>query len=251
MTLVGARKVHDSFRRSLHSYSEEASPQQRIARLLVRRLLRVCPERRFRSLFEFGCGTGHLTVPLTEALEIGHRTLNDLVAEVAQDVPVPFDAFIAGPVETVAWPADVDLIASASALQWLESPDTLMKRLADHLVPQGWLALSSFGPEQFTELQALGSGAGAPGYTTPEQMKTALDADVHLTDVGGATFKLWFDTPTDVLRHLRRTGVNGRASGRWTRRDLERFSANYTERFSVDGRVPLTYHPVWAIGQKP
>lgn len=251
MTPISDSKVHDSFRRSLSSYSEEASPQRRIAQLLVRRLLRVCSQQRFRSLFEFGCGTGHLTVPLTGALDIAHVTLNDLVAEVAHDVPVAFDAFIAGPVETAAWPADVDLIASASALQWLDDPEDLVKRLVEHLAPKGWLALSSFGPDQFAELQVLGSAAGAPGYITPERLKQALRPKVQPVDIGGATFKLWFDSPTDVLRHLRRTGVNGRASGRWTRGDLETFSAAYTDKFAVQGRVPLTYHPVWAIAHKP
>ena len=251
MTPIRDRKVHDSFRRSLPSYSAEASPQRRIARLLVQRLLRVCPTTNFRSLFEFGCGTGHLTEPLHQALQIERTTLNDLVADVAQDIAVPFEAFIGGAVETVAWPADVDLIASASALQWLEDPDALLRRLAEHLAPHGWLALSTFGPQQFVELQKLGSDAGAPGYITPDRIGAALSAALKVVDLGGATFKLWFDSPTEVLRHLRRTGVNGRASGRWTRRDLEQFSQAYVDRFAVAGRVPLTYHPVWVIATKP
>ena len=53
-----------------------------------------------------------------------------------------------------------------------------------------------------------------------------------------------------VLRHLRDTGVNGRAKRPWSRRDLDAFCQNYDQRFGRSGRVPLTYQPVWLIARK-
>nr|WP_228028778.1 methyltransferase domain-containing protein [Donghicola mangrovi] len=250
VTITPTDRVGLSFRRSLPSYTREASPQKRIARLLVKRLLRVCPEWRFNCAFEFGCGTGNLTLPLAQELELGRLFLNDLVADVAHDLPVRPTQFIAGPVETVPWPATPDLIASASALQWVEDPAALIQRLAELLQPKGWMAISTFGPDQFKELVALGSDAGAPGYMTDADLSGAMAETLDVRDSGMLTCRLWFDDPRDVLRHLRETGVNGRAKGGWTRRDLERFCSDYLERFAVDGRVPLTYQPVWAIATR-
>jgi malonyl-CoA O-methyltransferase len=61
---------------------------------------------------------------------------------------------------------------------------------------------------------------------------------------------MWFDSSEAVLRHLRRTGVNGCAASPWTRARLKSFCTSYTARFGMNERVPLTYHPVWLIARK-
>ena len=69
-------------------------------------------------------------------------------------------------------------------------------------------------------------------------------------EAGSRARALCFATPREVLRHLRDTGVNGRASRPWTRRDLDAFCRDYDARFGKAGRVPLTYQPVWLIARK-
>ena len=61
---------------------------------------------------------------------------------------------------------------------------------------------------------------------------------------------LHFPTPADVLRHLKRTGVNGLSRRKWTRKDLSDFCRTYSELFGTAGGCTLTYHPVFVLARK-
>ena len=74
-------------------------------------------------------------------------------------------------------------------------------------------------------------------------LRTVLAEDEHLT--------LHFPSPTEVLRHLKHTGVTGVTRTSWPRGRLAEFSAEYSSRYGAgDGSVPLTYHPVYLIARK-
>lgn len=57
-------------------------------------------------------------------------------------------------------------------------------------------------------------------------------------EAGACSRPMWFASPREVLRHLRDTGVNGRASRPWSRRDLDAFWPAYDQSFGQSGRVP-------------
>lgn len=251
MTATRSDRIRRSFRRGLTTYADQAGPQRVIATLLARRLYRAGAPVHWGRVFEFGAGTGNLTDALRGHFDISYLAINDLVAETSDLITKSGAQFLPGDIERIDWPARLDLIASSSTLQWVAQPQDLLARLADHLAPKGWMAISGFGPAQFQELTALGSQAAAPGYLSALQMKQAVAAQVQVVDAGDRKCRLWFDHPRDVLAHLRQTGVNGRASRTWTRRDLAQFCAAYQDQFGQNGRVPLTYHPIWVIAQKP
>ncbi|MEX0365062.1 MAG: methyltransferase [Ruegeria sp.] len=254
MNALTAERVQRSFARSFQSYHNGATQQARIAQLLARRLAHLGAPVRFAKAFEFGCGTGHLTHALCDRFRIASLTLNDLVPSAAQLANTLNAEFRPGDARIIDWPEAPDLIASASTLQWMEDPEALLARAAHALAPGGWLAVSSYGPAQYQELAALGSTAQAPGLCGPEALANALSATdagwFEILEAKQRTHRLWFDTPRDVLRHLRHTGVNAGASRTWTRAGLARFCDNYTRTFERAGRVPLTHHPVWIIARK-
>lgn len=243
-------RIARSFRRSLYSYARNATLQHLIARLLVRRLYRAGAPAHLERAFEFGCGTGNLTRTLTERFTIDRLWLNDLVSDVRTHLPDTGAAFVEGAVENIALPKDLDLIASASTIQWIDTPGPLFEKFGTALRPGGWLALSGYGPAQFRELEALGSKAGAPRYLGAADLCRLLPEGLEALEARSLRRRLWFDSPREILAHLRETGVNGLASGGWTRRDLAAFEAEYTERFELNRRVPLTYEPVWLIARK-
>lgn len=250
MTAQLADKVQRSFSRSFQTYNDTASQQAWVARKLVSEMRRVGAPNRFDVAFELGCGTGHLTRLLRQNFDLPDLYLNDIAPQARATADAENAAFIAGDVRLVEWPAKLDLVASASMIQWMENPAGLLQQVAEALEPGGWLAISGFGPLQYQELAQIGSTARAPGLCLPDTLATAIDGPFKILTVGQSLRPSYFDTPREVLKHLRSTGVNGRARGAWTRSTLARFEADYVQKFGTDGRVPLTYHPVWVIAEK-
>ncbi|MBY6058285.1 malonyl-ACP O-methyltransferase BioC [Leisingera daeponensis] len=249
-------RVRKSFCRGLGSYHGAASVQADIARRLAEMLQAEGAPRRFASVLEFGCGTGHLTRQLLQRFEAGSLVLNDLVPEAARVLKAlegiaPEQArFAGGPIENLPLPQDLDLIASASTVQWIPDLQALVCRLADRLKPGGWLALSGFGRGQFHELAALGSAAAAPSYLDADEWMAVLPRDTEILQVAQRPVKLEFSTALELLKHLRQTGVNGHAQQSWSRRRLQEFENAYRERFGRNGKLPLTYDPVLLIARK-
>ncbi|OBY28335.1 malonyl-ACP O-methyltransferase BioC [Leisingera sp. JC1] len=249
-------RVQQSFRRGLESYHGAASVQAGTAGNLARMLQDQCAQRHFGSVLEFGCGTGHLTRNLLQRFSADSLILNDLVPEAAQVMQTLERAaeaktrFRSGPVESLPLPQDLDLIASASTVQWIPDPRALMARLAMHLKPGGWLALSGFGRNQFRELAALGSAAAAPSYLDAEEWPSVLPDDLEIQAIEQRTVVLEFDTALDVLKHLRQTGVNGNAQQGWSRRQLRSFEDAYRAQFEQGGKLPLTYDPVLLVARR-
>ena len=250
MTAQLADKVQRSFSRSFQTYNDTASQQAWVARKLVSEMRRVGAPNRFDVAFELGCGTGHLTRLLRQNFDLPDLHLNDIAPQARATADAENSAFIGGDVRLIEWPAKLDLVASASMIQWMEDPAGLLQQVAEALEPGGWLAISGFGPLQYQELAQIGSTARAPGLCLPDTLAAAIDGPFKLLTAGQSVRPSYFDTPRDVLKHLRRTGVNGRAQGAWTRSTLARFEADYVQNFGTGGRVPLTYHPVWVIAEK-
>ena len=247
-------RVERSFSRSFHSYHDAAGPQAGIAAQLAARLGELGAPDAFETLFEIGCGTGHLTAALQARFDISSATLNDLMPQAVETARAWNAEFLAGDIRAVDWPRHPDLIASTSTIQWLDDPREMVQRAARALAPGGWLAISGFGRDQFAELRDLGSESAAPGLCAPEDLAEALEHGggdaVEVLDLWQERHRLWFRSPPDVLRHLRETGVNGRAGHVWTRATLAAFCDGYTRAFATDKGVPLTYHPIWIIARR-
>lgn len=249
-------RVQRSFARGMQSYHENASVQRRIAADLVATLRAQGLPQSLGRVLEFGCGTGHLTSALLDRYQIDALTLNDLVPQTAQPLRAVLRqrgqsaSFRFGAIEDLDLPPQLDLIASASTVQWIEDLPACLARLSDHLAPGGWLALSGFGRHQFHQLAELGSKAAAPNYLDAGDWPLILPAGLELVTTRQQAIDLQFSSALELLRHLRRTGVNGQASRGWGRRDLQQFERHYRQRFEREGQLPLTYDAVWILARK-
>lgn len=241
-------KVAQSFRRGLRTYHKSATQQADIAQHLSDLMAQHLPHRMNRVL-EFGMGTGHLTLALSRGFQIDQLYLNDLVSDCADFAPTSAE-FIGGLIEGVALPQKLDLICSASTVQWIEDLPTMLERFSDALVPGGWLAFSGFGHNQFQELRALGSTAAAPNYMDASDWQFVLPPNLRIRHQSQSQTTKWFPSAHSVLKHLRDTGVNGASNRSWTAQDLRAFEAQYIERFGTSRGLPLTYDPVWVLAQK-
>ncbi len=245
-----------SFQRSLPSYHSASVAQAQIADALVQALQWSGAPTRFARVFEFGCGTGHLTSHLLHQFSIRNLSLNDLLPDCAQAIqPIlhrysAAATFYPGAIETIDLPIGLDLIASASTVQWVDDPAPLMVRLADHLAPGGWLALSGFGTGHFAELRAVGGFGKAPSYLDPVDWQRILPGNLQVLALQSQPIILQFTDALSLLRHLRQTGVNAPASRTWTRADLAAFDARLRQGVPSGSDLTLTYCPVILIARK-
>ncbi|MBM4143916.1 MAG: malonyl-ACP O-methyltransferase BioC [Lentisphaerae bacterium] len=249
------RTLARRFARGMATYDGAAVVQREMAERLVAELLSAPGAGRFDRVLELGCGTGLLTQRLLARCRPARLVLNDLVMECegtarrmrrqAPGVPVQF---VHGDMETVAFPHPQDLIASSAVLQWAADSRALLTRMAGLLEPGGLLAIASFGPSNLREVSQL-TGVSLR-YWSCGEWQAAL-AEHHVVLSGREELRtLWFPSARDVLRHLKQTGANALDSGPWPPARVAWFCRTYEATFGQDGRVPLTYHPVFMVARK-
>lgn len=242
--------ITNRFNKAIGSYTQEASAQLQIAEKmasLISRQLTLSQS----SVFEFGCGTGIYSRLLLRHLSPSQLLLNDICGGMQvcfQDLLDNGVAFLEGDAEAIALPQAQNLITSCSALQWFGAPNRFFARCYDALAQNGYLAFSTFGLENMQEVvQLTGSGLD---YHTKEELELMLASDYQLLHSEEEHITLLFDSPLQVLYHLKRTGVTGTSKKRWTKGELTDFCRRYKEMFSVDDKVKLTYHPIYIIVKK-
>ncbi|MFV0546673.1 MAG: malonyl-ACP O-methyltransferase [Bacteroides sp.] len=167
-------------------------------------------------------------------------------------------SFLPGDAEKIPFPEQLHLITSCSTLQWFDSVQQFFARCQEVLKEEGYLAFSTFGEKNMTEIRQL-TGRGL-SYHTKEELEHWLANDYTLIYSSEESISMRFHSPMDVLYHLKQTGVTGlhqNANHSWTRKDLSNFCARYYDLFgdekdpkSDPKSVLLTYHPIYIIAKK-
>lgn len=244
MDLETAR-IARSFARGMASYDGAAVAQARIAARLFASWRQAAAGQHVARLLEAGHGSGHLTRHLAR-LGAG-MWLNDLAAPALPDVAA---RYLPGDIATVALPGGMDLVASASMIQWVAEPGRVIARLAGAAAPGGWLAISGFAPGHFAELRALGSRAAAPSCLSGAAMAAHLPEGWMLHGAGEWREVLHFPDARALLRHLRETGVNARAGQFRSSGALRDFMTRYEQEYSGPRGLPLTYVASWLLARR-
>lgn len=112
------------------------------------------------------------------------------------------------------------------------------------LKTNGLLAVATFGEDNLKEVRHI-TNIGL-NYPTLSQWQNWLEQDFELLWCDDVNVILEFDTPLDVLKHLKYTGVTATNQKNWTRKNLNKFIDDYLQAFSLpSGKVRLTYHPLF------
>ena len=252
--IIDKHRVARRFLKSQSTYDQHAIIQRAMAEGLIASL-RANGPRGFGRVLELGCGTGQLTRKLLAHYRTESLYLNDLSPDLTRTTAAMAAALGArrvnqcpGDMESLdPLPRDLHLVLSGAAFQWLEDCAGFLRRTGTCLRPGGFLAFTTFGPDNCREIRAV-TGHGL-SYPALHQLRCFLDRDFQILVARQSLVTLHFDTPLAVLRHLKQTGVNSLATARWTPGDLHRFCDAYPAG-GGGGQVPLTYHPVRVVARK-
>ncbi len=241
--------IKKRFADSKTTYNKHAVAQQQISMHLAQ-LIKAQPQSHFDSVLEVGCGTGGYTRILLSTITSNRYVLNDLCnhihLEAIENSPKTFE-FIEGDAETVDLGNEYDLITSASTVQWFVHPDAFVGKCHAMLKSDGLLLINTFGPENLIEIKQT-TGSSLTYYTT-DAIKQWFEPYFEHVQVVEEKIQLHFDTPRDVLKHIKLTGVNALSSSsqRWSKQHLENFTTTYSNLFATDQGVALTYHPIYIV----
>ncbi len=240
--------VKRKFGRVVDTYGESAVVQQRIANELFAMLDGDC----YNRVLEIGCGSGFLTKLWSENITFNSATINDISEGWSSSIEAVMGNrdswdFIAEDAEVADFAGEFDLILSSSTIQWLVEPALFIKRMYDKLAVGGVLLISSFGVENFKEIREV-SGSGLRYYTSGELVSKLPMGCV--ASVCSESLELHFDNVNDILKHLKSTGVNAVNRGIKSRGELQHFITEYTQKFSCEKGVKLTYNPIYLMIKK-
>ena len=197
---------------------------------------------------EIGCGTGSLTRRLYPLTKRGFLHLWDTNTLPPEGFDKARYNQCDAELQICRTPTGrYDLIASASTVQWFNSPARFMAECLRVLRPGGILMLSAFQRGNMHELAA----ASGVSLSLPDsrQWQTMIPRGFETLSFETEDYDMSFDEPVDVLRHLKLTGVNA----------LSRQSAanpvsgpTFIRRFPrmLDGRCHLTYRTIRIILKK-
>lgn len=249
---IDKERVEERFGSGLATYASSAHMQENAARRLAAAMtechINAHAGRKASRTLEIGSGTGFLSRILDgfcgaeAALEMW---------DIAGDAPVEgrlrsFRRLDAETALCAQASASFDVIASASTVQWFNSPSRFLANCMRALVPGGYLAISSFERGNLAEVEAA-TGRGLP-LLTMSQWLDLLPEGMAPVYSSFWSEKLDFDNAVDVFRHLKATGVN--ALGRTA--DGESALAVAVRRFpmAAHGKYTITYRPFILICKK-
>ncbi len=116
------------------------------------------------------------------------------------------------------------------------------------LSEKGLVAISTFGEKNLTEIKQI-TDIGLSYFTEPD-LEHIISSSFQIIKMKEEIKTVYFPSPKDVLLHLKRSGVNGITSEKWTKSDLLYFTNQYNKLFKSDYGVSLTYHPIYIIASK-
>lgn len=255
---VDKQMAAERFGRGRSSYDSAAPVQSEIVGRLLRAMKASGADSAARKagsrVLEIGSGTGSLSRHLAAMLDGGLLEMWDIAGNAPEAIAygagssVRFSRCDAETAVATLPPASFDLIASASTIQWFNSPARFLRRALRALRPGGIMAFTAFTEGNLAEVQAV-TGRSLP-MLTAAQWRGILPDGFELLHIEAYASDMAFDSALDVFRHLKATGVNalGRGGDGDAAADLRRRIASYAP--ELDGRYHISYRPIIIILKK-
>ena len=240
--------VKRRFSSSRRSYESAASVQDDIAVRLADMLPPDIPD---GAILEIGCGTGNSTRRLMEKTGApdSRHSLQLWDLDIPSTLSFPGVSTCELDAESAVFTlpdSSLAMIYSASTLQWFNSLRSFLSQARRVLKPGGVLAFSTFGPQTMRQVHT--STVTVSRFPDLDAIRRMIPGGLTIEDSSVETMTLEFDSPLDVLRHIRTTGVNSLEEGPRSATLARRLLRDYP--LSPSGKAPLTYQPMLFIIRK-
>ena len=240
--MIDKSLVKKRFKKSLKSYDENATIQKETAKKLISLL----QNNEYNSIFEIGCATGILTKEIQKSLIFKCFDANDLVKEAKQyiDEIIPYNDFLSGDIEEIFLNKKYDLIISNACLQWCNDIERTTEKLVNSLTDNGIIAMTIFGDKNLEEITKE-FGLENKNYSITKFKEFIRKYNILHYEEEIITQE--FNSPFEILKHLKLTGVNAVKEMKLTKSKIESFEENYRKLHTKKDKVILTYNPVYII----
>ncbi len=246
---ISKNKIHNKFLGALSTYNANAKAQIKISENLFR-FIDIHKIKTSGKCLEIGCGTGILSKYIIEKTDFSEIYLNDIVAECFEIIisgthleNINKLTFLHGDAENINFPDNLNLIISSSTFQWFDKPENFFEKCRKNLKKNGFLIFNTFDKDNLQEIRKI-TGVGL-NYKTDKDILKCSEKHFEIISKEKQEIKLSFNSPTDVLRHLKNTGVNSLKNNIKTKSDLMKFEEEYYKLFRNKKSVELTYSPVY------
>ncbi len=242
--MIDKELVKKRFKKSYSTYDNNAFIQKEMAKKLIEFL----PFDKFGSILEIGCATGVLTKEINKTLGFSVFFANDIVEEARKYIEAINSKiiFLSGDIEEIDLPQKFDLIISNASLQWCNNIETTLNKFMNSLNSGGILAFSVFGDNNLKEIRQIFHLKNNPFSVC--RLKEVINS-YNCLYFKEEESRLKFDSPLNVLKHLKLTGVNAIEEAKLTKNKLLNFQKEYEEKYTQNGKSILTYSPIFIILQ--
>lgn len=244
--MINKNLVKFRFQKSISTYDDSAVIQKEMAHSLIDKILSNCGDS-FDKVFEFGAGTGFLSKNILNKITFKEYYANDIIEESEFCIKNIIDNvnFVAGDIEKIELNNNFDLIVANAVMQWITDIDELLIKIRKNLNDDGYFAFTTFGEQNYKEIKET-TGVGL-NYLKSETLKEKCESDFEILCFEENMQTLYFNTPLEVLKHIKYSGTNGLKSLNWSVKKLREFDKYYRESFGINSKVTLTYNPVYMI----
>ena len=251
--MINKSIVKQRFTKSLKTYNDNAVIQNEICNELIN-LIKNNNIINFNNIYEIGCGTGLLSQKLVDNFNIKEIFFNDIVSDVFENISkimqnndkTKWD-FVSGDAEIFFPDSKFDLVCSGSTFQWFENPNIIFDKISKSLTHDGIFVFNTFGIENFKEIIEAG-GIGIK-YMSSDVLKSILEKKFDLIEFKETKIVMKFNSPNEVLNHLKLTGVNAVSDFKWTKSKLHDFYCQYIKLSKSNDNVLLTYNPIYVFAK--
>ena len=237
--------IKKHFEKSMKDYEKNAIVQSMMASKMMIELCKISTD--FEYVLELGCGTGLLTKKILNDLKFKKYYANDLIEKSKNYVQkiIPNSQFLCGSALKIRPTKKMDLIISNAMFQWFGNLDKAIEILKRSLNKGGILAFSTFGPENFKEINAL-TGLSLNYKTKDEIVEILQKQGFEVLYAENFYEELTFKTPLELLAHMKNTGVNSLSEKTWTITKVKEFCDKYSKMYP---KSKLTYSPIVVIAR--
>ncbi len=246
--------VSERFSAGTSTYGRNATVQIDVVERLMEMLNNLGISREIlqarNAVLEIGSGSGTLSRAIARLVSDARMVMWDLASPIPDGLPAgrryEFSNCDAELAITHVASESFDHIFSASTMQWFNSPEKFLHDCHRALKPGGYAALTTYTKGNLHQIQAL-TGNGLPLMPVGRWLEMAAG---YFTIVSHAEYErdLDFESPVDVLRHLKLTGVNSLSRSSRGEVDVRDVIRRYP--MMLDGRYHLTYRPLILILKK-